>query len=108
MKILLIVVSILILFPALYYKSHAIEKEYRYKITSGFLWKTIGKEKIKPKYQGYVGSYKNGVPFGQGTMNYSDGGKMVGEFRKYAWNTTLYDKNGLIVGTFVEGKYRKQ
>ena len=108
MKILLIVVSILILFPNLYYKSHAIEKEYRYKITSGFLWKTIGKEKIKPKYQGYVGSYKNGVPFGQGTMNYSDGGKMVGEFRKYAWNTTLYDKNGLIVGTFVEGKYRKE
>ena len=108
MKILLIVVSILILFPALFYKSHAIEKEYRYKITSGFLWKTISKEKIKPNYQGYVGSYKNGVPFGQGTMNYSDGGKMVGEFRKYAWNTTLYDKNGLIVGTFVEGKYRKQ
>ena len=108
MKILLIVVSILILFPTLFYKSHAIEKEYRYKITSGFLWKTIGKEKIKLKYQGYVGSYKNGVPFGQGTMNYSDGGKMVGEFRKYAWNTTLYDKNGIIVGTFEEGKYIKQ
>ena len=41
-------------------------------------------------------------------MNYSDGGKMVGEFRKYAWNTTLYDKNGIIVGTFEEGKYIKQ
>ena len=72
------------------------------------MWKAIGKEKIKAKYQGYVGSSKEGVPFGRGTMNYSDGGKMVGEFRKYAWNTTLYDKNGIIVGTFVEGKYIKQ
>jgi hypothetical protein len=108
MKHILIILSLILLSSPLFGQSDADDEEYRYKITSGFLWKTIGKEKIKPKYQGYVGSYKNGVPFGQGTMNYYDGGKMVGEFRKYAWNTTLYDKNGLIVGTFVEGKYRKQ
>ena len=108
MKHILISLSILLFSSPLFGLSDSNEKVYRYKITSGLLWKTIGKGEIQPKDKGYVGSYKNGVPFGQGTMNYSDGGKMVGEFRKYAWNTTLYDKNGLIVGTFVEGKYRKQ
>ena len=108
MKNLLIVISILLLSPTLFDKSFAIEKAYQYKITSGLLWKTIGKEKIKPKYQGYVGSYVNGLPFGQGTMSYSDGRKLVGEFRHYAWNTILYDKNGKILGKFVEGKYLKE
>ena len=107
MKILLIFISILFLSPTLFDKSPVFGEEYRYKIISGFLWKTIGKEKIKPKYQGYVGSYENGVPFGQGTMNYFDGRKLVGEFRHYAWNTILYNKNGKILGKFVEGKYRK-
>ena len=108
MKILLIVVSILILFPTLFYKSHAFGKEYRYKITSGLLWKTIGKGEIQPKDKGYVGSYKNGVPYGKGTMNYYDGRKLVGQFKRYAWNSTLYDKNGNILGNFVKGKYIKE
>ena len=57
---------------------------------------------------GYVGSYKSGVPHGKGTMTYYDGRKIVGEFKRYAWNSTLYDKNGIILGKFVKGKYIKE
>ena len=57
---------------------------------------------------GYVGSYKSGVPHGNGTMTYYDGRKIVGEFNRYAWNAKLYDKNGKILGKFVKGKYIKE
>lgn len=57
---------------------------------------------------GYAGSYKSGVPHGKGTMTYYDGRKIVGEFKRYAWNSTLYDKNGKILGNFVKGKYKKE
>ena len=32
------------------------------------MWKTIGKGEIQSKYGGYVGSYKNVVPYGKGTI----------------------------------------
>ena len=57
---------------------------------------------------GYAGSYKSGAPHGKGTMTYYDGRKIVGEFKRYAWNSTLYDKNGKILGNFVKGKYKKE
>ena len=57
---------------------------------------------------GYAGSYKSGVHHGKGTMTYYDGRKIVGEFKRYAWNSTLYDKNGKILGNFVKGKYKKE
>ena len=78
MKIILIFLSILILSTTMIDKSYANEKPYQYKITSGLLWKTIGKGEIEPKYKGYIGSYKNGVPYGKGTMNYYDRKKLVG------------------------------
>ena len=56
----------------------------------------------------YVGSYKSGVPHGKGTMTYYDGRKIVGEFKRYAWNSKLYDKNGKILGNFVKVKYIKE
>ena len=108
MKHLFIILSILLLSSPLFGQSDANEKVYRYKITSGLLWKTIGKGKIQPKNRGYVGSYKNGVPYGKGTMNYYDGKKLVGQFKRYAWNSTFYDKNGRILGNFVNGKYIKK
>ena len=55
--------SLVLLSCTLFRQSDANEKVYRYKITSGLLWKTIGKGEIKPNYKGYVGSYKNGVPY---------------------------------------------
>ena len=84
------------------------DKNIRYNITSGFLWNSISKGKIQSKNVGYVGSYKSGVPHGKGTMTYYDGRKIVGEFKRYAWNSTLYDKDGKILGKFVKGKYIKE
>ena len=53
----------------------------------------------------YEGEMKNGVPNGQGTSTYTDGGKYVGEF-KYGdtWNGIYYDKNGNILEKTVNGK----
>ena len=75
----------------------------------------------------YLGEIRNGVPEGQGTFTFSDGQKYVGEFHegqqhgqgtetlpdgtKYVgefkdgtdWNTTGYDKDGNIIGKFVNG-----
>ena len=68
MKHILIILSILLLSSPLFGQSDANEKVYRYKITSGLLWKTIGKGEIQPKDKGYVDSYKNGVPYGKETL----------------------------------------
>ena len=62
MKHILIILSLILLSSPLFGQSYADDKEYRYYITSGLLWKTIGKGEIQPKDKGYVGSYKNGVP----------------------------------------------
>ena len=108
MKHILIIHSLILLSSPLFGQSDADDKEYRYKITSGLLWKTICKGEIQSKYGGYVGSYKNGVPYGKGTMNYYDGRKLVGQFKRYALNSSLYYKNGNIHGNFVKGKYIKK
>ena len=62
----------------------------------------------------YEGKYKDGEKHGQGTYTwsdgdmyvgkYKDGGKWTGEFRKNKrWNTAIYNKNGNIIGKFVNG-----
>ena len=52
----------------------------------------------------YEGEYKDGKIDGKGTQTFSDGGKWTGEFRKSKrWNTTIYNKNGNIIGKFVNG-----
>ena len=106
MKHLLIILSLL-LTSQLFGQSVKDQKELRYQITSGLLWKTIAKGQIQPRNKGYVGSYKNGVPYGKGTMTYYDGRKLVGQFKRYAWNSTFFDKNGRVLGNFVKGKYEK-
>jgi hypothetical protein len=108
MKQILIIISLILLSSALFGQSDANDKEIRYKITSGLLWEPIGKIEKQSNNVGYVGPYKAGVPHGKGTMTYYDGRKIVGEFKRYAWNSTLYDKNGIILGKFVKGKYIKE
>ena len=108
MKHILIILYFIHLSSPLFAQSAAEDKNIRYKITSGLLWKSISKGKIQSNNVGYVGSYKSGVPHGKGTMTYYDGRKIVGEFKRYAWNSTLFDKNGAILGKFVEGKYIKE
>ena len=52
----------------------------------------------------YEGEYKDGEIDGKGTQTFSDGRKWTGEFRKNKrWNTTIYNKNGNIIGKFVNG-----
>ena len=44
---------------------------------------------------------------GHGTYTLSNGGKAVGEFREgNDWNTKEYDKNGNILGKWVNGKFQ--
>jgi len=52
----------------------------------------------------YEGEWKKGEKHGQGTVTFSGGGKWVGEFRRVKpWNITGYDKDGNIIGKFVNG-----
>ena len=53
----------------------------------------------------YVGEWKDDKRSGQGTYTYSSGDKYVGEWKDdKPWNGTGYDKNGNILGKFVNGK----
>ena len=53
----------------------------------------------------YVGENKNGWKNGQGTYTLSDGTKYVGKFSDgIIWNGIEYDKDGNIIGKYVNGK----
>ena len=67
-------------------------------------------EKLEVESQGntnvakYEGEMKYGVPNGQGTFTFTRGNKWVGEFRENRpWNITIYDKDGTILGKYVNG-----
>jgi len=52
----------------------------------------------------FVGKWKDGKKHGQGTDTYGDGRKYVGEWKDgERWNGTLYDKEGKIIGKFMNG-----
>ena len=60
----------------------------------------------KGKYEGfkYVGEWKDGTQQGQGTDSLPDGSNYVGEWKDgERWNGTLYDKEGKIIGKFMNG-----
>ena len=51
-----------------------------------------------------VGEYKDGKKHGQGTYTLPDGFKSVGEWRvNQLWNIIKYDKDGNIIGKWVNG-----
>ena len=53
----------------------------------------------------YVGEFKDGKEHGQGTITFLDGRKYVGEMKDGTqWNGTDYDKDGNILGKFVNGE----
>ena len=58
----------------------------------------------------YVGSYKNGLRHGHGIFKWSENapdsaGKYIGEYKdNVRWNGTIYDKFGVIVYEYVNGK----
>ena len=54
----------------------------------------------------YIGETENGVPNGKGTLTFPDGSEYVGEFKDgNFWNISRYDKNGNIIGKWVNGKW---
>ncbi len=64
---------------------------------------------IYPNGWKYMGSWKNGEHNGQGTYSHTDGRKYVGEYEEgIRKNGTSYDKDGNIIGKYVNGKYIKQ
>ena len=62
----------------------------------------FGEKETHPVYKGDV---KDGKPNGLGILIYPSGGKYVGEWKDgEIWNGTEYDKDGNIIGKFVNGK----
>ena len=56
----------------------------------------------------FVGEYKDNLRNGQGTYTFADGVKYVGELKDdKKWNGTEYDKNGNIIGNWVNGELIK-
>ena len=78
---------------------------YQFKNSSGFVWKTFGKAKVQPKYEGEV---SNGTPEGFGVLSYpfTHGKTVVGEWEVgKEWYTEHYNKDGTLIGKNVNGKW---
>ena len=102
-KHLLIFLSLLLLSFPLFGQEKGVL--YQYKTTSGFIWKTFGKGKVQPKFEGEV---LNGFPDGFGVLSYpfADGKSVVGEWKLgKEWNTEHYKKDGKLIGEWVNGKW---
>ena len=78
---------------------------YQFKTTSGFIWKTFGKGKVQPKYEGEV---SNGTPNGFGVLSYpfTYGKSVVGEWKVgKELNTEHFDNDGNLIGKWLNGKW---
>ena len=67
-------------------------------------WKTDGDPN---KDTVYVGELRNGVPHGEGTLTFPDGGKYVGEFKEgkiHGQGTYTYPDGEKYVGEWKDGK----
>ena len=105
MKHLLFVVTLQFLTFNLYAQSSEIGVLYQFKSSSGLVWKTFGKDKVQPKYEGEV---SNGVPDGLGVLSYpfSYGKNVVGEWKVgKEWLTEHYNKEGILLGKYVKGEW---
>jgi hypothetical protein len=132
MKNILFILSLLLLSSLLTSCEKKEKILYGWKTSSGWEWKTMGDKNNNPQYKGevkreyilfgdyileglgsltstdgemYVGEWKDGEYNGQGTYTWSDGDKYVGEYKDgKPWNGTDYDKNGNILGKWVNGE----
>ena len=56
----------------------------------------------------YVGEWKDNKKHGQGTYTLTDGNRFEGEWKDgNQWNLTILDKNGNIIGKWVNGVLQK-
>jgi len=78
MKHLLIILSILLLSSPVIGDNHKGETLYKWKTSSGPVWKGFGDKETHPIYQGQV---KDGKPDGLGIIIYPDGNKYVGGWK---------------------------
>ena len=86
-------------------------REHSFILTVQSMWDNgrMGKKRGKATLthlngEKYEGRWKDGQYHGQGTLTLPDGGELVGEFRVHEpWNVTEYDKDGSIIGKFVNG-----
>ena len=103
MKHLLILLSIFLLLSSPLFGHPTGEHTlYLWETSSGFPWKTIGNEKLQPKYEGDV---ENGVPNGLGVLISTNGWKYFGSWKSgEIWNGTEYDNYGNIIYRWVNGK----
>ena len=103
MKHLLLILSIFLLTSPLFCQETGVL--FQYKISSGLVWKTFGKDKVQPKYEGEVSA---GIPEGFGILSYpfTDGKSVVGEWKDgKEWNTEHYSKEGIVLGKWENGKW---
>ena len=114
MKYILILISILLLSSPLFGQSKKSGLLYIWENGSRYVgeWKDGKKHgqgtytygKGKGEGDKYVGEFKDGKKHGQGTYIKTEGRKYVGEWKDgERWNGTLYDKEGKIIGKFMNG-----
>ena len=104
-KTLIIIILLFLLTFPLFGQPEETGVLYQYKTSSGFVWKTFGKAKVQPKFEGEVAA---GIPEGFGILSYpfTDGKSIVGEWKGgKEWNTEHYSKEGIVLGNWENGKW---
>ena len=105
MKYLIFIITLQLFEFNLYAQSTEIGVLYQFKSSSGLVWKTFGKGKVQPKYEGEV---YNGAPEGLGVLSYpfSFGKTVVGEWKiGKEWHTEHFNKEGTLLGKYVYGEW---
>ena len=108
MKHLLIILSFLLLSSPVIGDNHKGETLYRWKTSSGYVWKGFGD---KGTHRVYKGEWKNGKPNGQGTYTFPDGKKYEGKFKdgkEQGQGTYTYPDGVKYEGKFKDGKEQGQ
>ena len=89
--LLILLISILLLSSPVIGDNHKGETLYRWKTSTGIVWKGFGEKETHPKYQGQV---MDGKPNGLGVLISTNGWKYFGSWKNgEIWNGTEYDKD---------------